>query len=108
MKPEKPRAGKLFSRYVPIAGWLPAYRKEWLRPDVIAGLTLWGVVVPVAMAYAEMAGMPAQTGLYTAIIALTAYTLFGTSRQVKVTASSTMAVMSAAVVIPLAGGDAVR
>ena len=98
-------AGQLARRYVPIVGWLPSYRRADLRPDLMAGAISWAVMIPVAMAYAEMAGLPAQAGLYASIASLTAYTIFGTSRHQKVLASSTMAVMSAAVIAPLAGGD---
>lgn len=48
---------------VPILAWLPAYQKQWLRGDVIAALTLWALLVPEAMAYAGIAGMPPETGL---------------------------------------------
>ena len=65
-------------------------------------------MIPVAMAYAELAGLPPEVGLTTAFIALAAYAILGTSRHVKVTTSSTMAIMSAAVVAPLAAGDATR
>ena len=95
-------------RYVPITAWLPAYPRDLLRGDLIAGVTSWGVMVPVAMAYAQMAGVPAQVGLYTAFAALLGYAIFGTSRQLKVTTSSTMAVMSAAVVGVMAQGDVAR
>ena len=93
-------------RYLPILAWLPAYQRADLRPDLMAGAISWAVMVPVAMAYAQMAGMPAQAGLYASLASLIAYTIFGTSRHQKVLASSTMAVMSAAVIAPLAGGDA--
>ena len=66
------------------------------------------MMVPVAMAYAEMAGLPPEAGLYTAFAALLGYTIFGTSRQLKVTTSSTMAVMSAAVVVAMRPGDPAR
>ena len=92
-------------RYVPITAWLPAYARDFLRSDLISGVTVWGVMVPVAMAYAQMAGVPPEAGLYAAFAALLAYAIFGTSRHLKVTASSTMAVMSAAVVAAIAGGD---
>lgn len=92
-------------RYAPITVWLPAYARDLLRTDVISGVTVWGVMVPVAMAYAQMAGVPPQAGLYAAFAALLAYAVFGTSRHLKVTASSTMAVMSAAVIGSIAGGD---
>lgn len=97
----------LASRYVPITQWLPAYPRDWLRPDLTAAITSWGVMVPVALAYAGLAGVPPEIGLVTAFAALAAYAVFGTSRHLKVTVSSTMAVMSAAVVADLAGGDAV-
>jgi len=92
-------------RYAPITAWLPAYSRDFLRSDLISGVTVWGVMVPVAMAYAQMAGVPPEHGLYAAFAALLAYAIFGTSRHLKVTASSTMAAMSAAVVAAIAGGD---
>ena len=102
---ERPDLRRLIGRYVPITVWLPAYPREWLHPDLLAALTSWGVMVPVALAYATLAGMPASTGIVTAMVALTAYAVLGTSRHLKVTTSSTMAVMSVAVVTPLAAGD---
>ncbi len=99
------QAAVLIRRYVPITTWLPGYPRSWLRPDVTAGVTSWGVMVPVAMAYAGLAGVPPQVGLTTAFAALAAYAVFGTSRHLKVTASSTMAIMSASVVADLAAGD---
>ena len=95
-------------RYVPIVRWLPRYERSDLGPDLIAGLTTWGVMVPVALAYATLAGLPPEYGLITAFAALAAYALFGTSRHLRVTTSSTMAIMSFALVTPLAGGDAMR
>jgi high affinity sulfate transporter 1 len=97
----------LVARYVPITRWLPAYPREWLRPDLVAAITSWGVMVPVALAYAGLAGVPPELGLVTAFAALAAYAVFGTSRHLKVTVSSTMAIMSAAVVADLAAGDPV-
>ena len=99
-------ARALVDRYVPIVGWIPAYPRDNLRADIVGGLTSWGVMVPVAMAYAQIAGVPPQVGLATAFAALLGYAVFGTSRQLKVTTSSSMAIMSAAVVAPLAAGDA--
>ena len=93
-------------RYVPILGWIPAYDRRDLRPDLIAGVVSWGVMVPVAMAYAGLAGLPPQAGLVTAFAAMAAYAVFGTTRHLKVTASSSVSVMSAAVVGALAvAGD---
>ena len=62
-------------RYVPIARWLPTYDRGDLRFDAIAGVVSWGVMVPIAMAYAGLAGMPPETGLVTAFAALTAYAI---------------------------------
>jgi high affinity sulfate transporter 1 len=99
-------ARDLVRRYVPIVGWARRYPRAWLGADVAAGITSWAVMVPVALAYAELAGVPASVGLVTAMTGLTAYALLGTSRHLKVTTSSTMAVMSASVVAQAAGGDA--
>jgi sulfate permease, SulP family len=96
---------QLVARYLPITAWLPRYPRAWLGADIIAGVTSWAVMVPVAMAYAELAGVPAGVGLVTATAGLVAYSILGTSRHAKVTTSSTMAVMSASVVAPVAGGD---
>ena len=95
-------------RHVPISRWLPAYRRADLGPDLTAGLTTWGVMVPVALAYASLAGLPPEYGLITAFAALAAYAVFGTSRHLRVTVSSTMAVMSLALVAPIADGDPSR
>ena len=62
-------------------------------------------MIPVAMAYAQMAGVPPEAGLYSAIVGMTAYALLATSRHMKVTTSSTMSIMSLAVVAPLAAGN---
>ena len=64
-------------RFIPILSWLPRYDRAWLTVDVIAGLTLWGLVVPEAMAYAGIAGLPPQAGLYTLLAALLVYALAG-------------------------------
>src|SRR3954452_20153293 len=93
------------ARYIPILRWLPAYDRADLRFDVVAAIVGWGVMVPVAMAYAGLAGVPPELGLVTAFTALAAYAVFGTSRHLKVTASSSIAVMSASVVVAVAAGD---
>ena len=92
---------------MPIATWLATYPRGDLRSDLIGGVSLWAIMVPVALAYAGLAGMPAEIGLVTAMAAMAAYAVFGTSRYLRVTASSTMAIMSASVVAPLAAGDPV-
>ena len=91
------------AHYLPILSWLPSYRPSWLRFDLIAGLTVWAVVVPEAVAYAQLAGVPPQVGLFAAPFLLLGYALFGTSRQLMVGATSASAVMMAGTVAALAG-----
>jgi SulP family sulfate permease len=89
-----------------VPAWLRHYRGAWLRPDVIAGVVIWSVVVPQAVAYAQIAGLPPQAGLMAAPGALVAYALLGTSRSLVVSATTATAAVSAAAVGPLANGDA--
>jgi sulfate permease, SulP family len=96
---------KRLTHLVPIIDWARTYRREWLRDDLISGVVVGMIMIPVAMAYAQMAGVPPQAGLYSAIVGMTAYALFATSRHLKITTSSTMSIMSLAVVAPLAAGD---
>jgi SulP family sulfate permease len=70
------------------------YRKEWLRPDIIAGLTTAAVVIPKAMAYAAIAGLPLEIGLYTALIPLVVYAVSGTSRPLSVTTTTAIAILT--------------
>lgn len=88
----------------PIAGWLRGYSPAWLRADLLAGLTAAAVVIPKAMACAVIAGLPVQAGLYTALAALLVYPLFGSSRVLSVTTTSTLALMTAAAVGVMNGG----
>jgi high affinity sulfate transporter 1 len=81
--------------FVPILQWLPKYDRSWLTADVIAGLTLWGLAVPEAMAYAGIAGLLPQAGLYTLLAALLVYAIFGTSRHLVVQATSATAALLA-------------
>ncbi len=87
--------GTIFGRYVPILDWLPLYQKTWFRPDLLAGLTLAAFTIPEAIAYAELAGLPPQAGLYTSIIPPLLYMLFGTSRQLVVGPTSAVSVLIA-------------
>jgi MFS superfamily sulfate permease-like transporter len=92
------------SRFVPILSWLPHYDRTWLTFDVIAGLTLWGLVVPEGMAYAGIAGLPPQAGLYTLTISLLVYALLGTSRHLSVGGTSaTAALLASSVAAALVG-----
>jgi high affinity sulfate transporter 1 len=86
------------ARYVPITSWLRHYKRLWFRMDAIAGVTLWAVLVPEAMAYAGIAGVSPVMGLYTVPLPLIAYALFGSSRSMVVGTDSATALVSAATV----------
>ncbi|NUS95378.1 MAG: SulP family inorganic anion transporter [Nocardia sp.] len=87
---------------------LHGYRRTWIRPDVIAGLTVWAVLVPEALAYATIAGVAPVVGLCAAVPSLVLYALAGSSRHLVVGPMSATAALSAALVTPLAGADAGR
>lgn len=74
----------LFSHWIPVFQWLPRYKKELLQGDLIAGITTAVMLIPQAMAYALLAGLPPVVGLYASIIPLIVYAIFGTSRQLAV------------------------
>jgi high affinity sulfate transporter 1 len=95
---------------VPALTWLRAYRLRWLPKDLVAGLVLTTLLVPQGMAYAALAGLPPITGLYTSILCLTAYALFGPSRILVLGPDSSLGPMIAATILPLvaAGGDEQR
>jgi sulfate permease, SulP family len=92
-------------RYIPIVRWLPGYRRADLPFDLIAGATIWGLLVPEMIAYAGLAGLPPQAGLYTLLASLAAYAIFGTSRHVVVAGTSAAAVLLASSVTGLAPKD---
>jgi high affinity sulfate transporter 1 len=75
--------------------WLFGYQKEWLRWDLIAGLITAAVVIPKAMAYATIAGLPVQVGLYTVLVPMTIYAMVGTSRPLSVSTTTTLAILAA-------------
>jgi sulfate permease, SulP family len=99
MKPEQQKPVSRLKTAIPVLGWLPSYQTAWLAADVIAGLTLWGLVVPEAMAYAGIAGLPPQAGLYTLLASLLVYALLGTSRHLVVQATSATAALIASSVM---------
>ncbi|TLQ47618.1 SulP family inorganic anion transporter [Streptomyces marianii] len=95
-------------RAVPGLAVLGAYRRDWLRGDLLAGVTVAAYLVPQVMAYASVAGLPPVVGLWAMLPSLALYALLGSSRLLSVGPESTTALMTAAVVAPLAGGDPVR
>ena len=94
------------AQMMPIFQWLPAYNRAWLQSDIIAGLSVWALMVPSAMGYATISGVPVQYGLYAAAAGLVGFALFTTSRQVtQGPSSSTAAVVGAAVLAVAAAGS---
>jgi sulfate permease, SulP family len=91
---------------VPGVGLLTTLRKDRLRPDGLAALSLWALLIPQGLAYAQLAGLSPSTGLYTAAGAMLLYALFGTSRYMNVGPESSVAVLVLASVVPLAGDNA--
>ena len=89
------------ARYLPIAGWLPDYERRWFKSDLVAALTVWALVVPQAIAYAQIAGLPPQAGVFASFAAPLGYALFGTSRQMICSPTSATAAISAALVAPV-------
>ena len=93
---EKPNTTSRLKSAFPILEWMRGYQTDWLRPDVIAGLTAAAVVIPKAMAYATIAGLPVQAGLYTAFLPMIIYAVLGTSRALSVSTTTTLAILVAA------------
>jgi SulP family sulfate permease len=101
---ERPR-----SRWIdvfPPTRWLPQYQVEWLPADVIAGVTLAAYAIPVSLAYAGLAGLPPQVGIYGYLLGGIGYALLGSSRQLAVGPTSAISLMIAGTVGEMAGGDA--
>ena len=97
-----------WTRIFPPLTWLAEYKPSWLRHDAIAGVTLAAYAIPVSLAYAALAGLPPQIGIYGYMLGGIGYALFGASRQMAVGPTSAISLMIAASVGALAAGDAVR
>jgi SulP family sulfate permease len=95
-------------RIFPPLEWLARYERSWLRPDAIAGVTLASYAIPVSLAYAGLAGLPPQVGIYGYMLGGLGYALLGSSRQLAVGPTSAISLMIAGTVGSLAGGDAIR
>ena len=92
----------------PPAQWLPRYRSAWLRFDVVAGITLAAYAIPVSLAYASLAGLPPQYGIYCYLVAGVAYALFGSSRQLAIGPTSAISLLVGTTVAGMAAGDPER
>lgn len=94
--------------------WMPGlrllrtYRREWFRSDLVAGLSVAAVALPIGIAYAQLAGFPPAVGIYSSILPAVAYAIFGSSRQLVVNPDAAACAIVAATVAPLAAGDAGR
>ena len=97
-----------WSKIFPPAEWLAGYRASWLPSDVIGGVTLAAYAIPVSLAYAALAGLPPQVGVYGYMLGGVGYALLGSSRQLAVGPTSAISLMIAGTVGTLAAGDAVR
>src|SRR5262245_65805131 len=92
----------------PPVQWLARYQSEWLKFDLIAGITLAAYAVPVSMAYASLAGLPPHYGIYCYLLGGLCYAVFGTSRQLAIGPTSAIAMLVGATVAGMANGDPTR
>jgi high affinity sulfate transporter 1 len=99
------RLGELMRSAAPGLRLLSSYQRSWLSKDLVAGLVLTALLVPQGMAYAELAGLPPITGLYTSILCLVGYAIFGPSRILVLGPDSSLGPMIAATIIPLVGAN---
>lgn len=102
------RMRRFVGRVAPGVESLSRYRVAWLPGDIAAGLSVAAVALPVGIAYADIAGVPAVIGMYSAIFPLFAYALFGSSRQLMTGPDAATCMLMAAALAPLAGGDTER
>jgi high affinity sulfate transporter 1 len=92
-------------KYLPIFQWLPGYKPDWLRSDLVAGLTTAAVVIPQSMAYATIAGLPVEVGLYAALVPMAVYAILGTSRVLSVSVTSTISILTATTLLSVVQGS---
>jgi SulP family sulfate permease len=102
------RIGLTWLRQAPPARWLAHYRAAWLSNDLIAGVTLAAYAIPVSLAYAGLAGLPPQAGIYGYLLGGLGYALLGSSRQLAIGPTSAISLMIAGTVGAMAGGDVAR
>ena len=90
---------------IAILDWLPKYQRAWLRTDLLAGATVWAVLIPSALAYAGIVGVDPIVGLYTVPLALLGYAVFGGSRLLVVGPDAAISVLAASTIAGVATGD---
>src|SRR5688572_17055131 len=96
------------SSLIPICNWLPQYQRAWLKFDVMAGLTLAAYAIPVSLAYAALAGLPPQMGLYCYLVGGLGYALLGSSRHLAIGPTSAISLLLGVSLVDLASGDGER
>jgi high affinity sulfate transporter 1 len=104
--PESPNHG--WRAIFPPARWLAAYRPQWLVGDAVAGVTLAAYAIPVSLAYASLAGLPPQNGIYCYLLGGLFYALFGTSHQLAIGPTSAISMLVGVTVAGMANGDLAR
>ena len=104
----KLKTGLVWRRYLPPLNWLARYQPIWLAGDFVAGVTLAAYAIPVALAYATLAGLPPQVGIYGYLLGGLGYALLGSSRQLAIGPTSAISLMVAGTVAEMAGGDTAR
>jgi high affinity sulfate transporter 1 len=108
LKADTDRAGPRWRALFPPAQWLSDYQRSWLRHDVVAGITLAAYAIPVSLAYATLAGLPPQHGIYCYLVGGIAYALFGSSRQLAIGPTSAISLLVGTTVAGMAAGDPAR
>src|SRR5262245_17008785 len=104
----QPGSEPIWLRHFPPVLWLREYRTSWLGSDIVAGVTLAAYAIPVALAYAELAALPPQVGVYGYMLGGLGYALFGSSRQLAIGPTSAISLMVAGSVGAMANGDPQR
>jgi len=104
----KQQRAPIWFRHFPPVRWLADYRFEWLPSDVIAGATLAAYAIPVSLAYAALAGLPPQAGIYGYLLGGLGYAFLGSSRQLAIGPTSAISLMIAGTVAAMADGDPLR
>jgi sulfate permease, SulP family len=104
----KQQRAPMWFRHFPPVRWLADYRFEWLPSDAIAGATLAAYAIPVSLAYAALAGLPPQAGIYGYLLGGLGYAFLGSSRQLAIGPTSAISLMIAGTVAAMADGDPLR
>ncbi|HEX5103389.1 MAG TPA: SulP family inorganic anion transporter, partial [Pirellulaceae bacterium] len=95
-------------RLMPIVQWLPTYQRAWLRWDLVAGITLAAYAIPVSLAYASLAGLPPQMGLYCYLVGGLGYVLLGSSRHLAIGPTSAISLLLGVSLLEYSAGDQER